>query len=293
MKKTFGKIIQKKNLSAKRRMEILMMVGALVGLFVGVPVTAHLIYKYGNVTSTGAWVTLGEEDFYGIYAGYEFVYGCDEQTNIVWSENLTDPHQVVLDYDLVPDVDIYSIHFVLKTRLNDIINNDTLKWEFSFQYDQSYVVSVHAYELDENGDPYWLDFEGPVLGSAELYTPDDEYEGNETFALTFDSLDLMVDSTSTGNGILMFSIVDLEYFDQGDIVGFDVRYERPNETMPGPSMIWQYGAGIMGIVLLGISVASTPWWNPVQKTNPGIVDRGISRAGSFVGRKKKRRGKKK
>lgn len=264
--------ISKGKLGQKRRTEIIMMVLAILGLFVAVPVITHLLVSYNSLRQQGEYTRLGEDNFQSIIATTGILFDEDtmeEQNYTVWGNDTT-PDTLIISTN-----DTYIISWVLNYKLDDLINNNTLKWKFSFNVTRTVRFTIHAVP-SVNGLPDWSSDDITTM----FPVPPERYliEENETVELTWTALDLTQWSVITDNGYVVVTIFPYDHDDTysiGDEQEFLFEMETPPLGTLKEITAWQWGAGIMGIILLLIALASTPYWNPADKSNPGYIDNKI------------------
>jgi len=273
----------KGEMGAKRRAEVMMMVMAVILILVIVPVVSAMIYRWNTIRPQGNWSRLTQDDYISIIASTEFYneYIMEEQNGIVWG-NESDRDLLVISTD-----DAAAISWVLDFRILDLYNNNTLQWRFAFNISFPVRLFIIAEELTEEGA---VDYAG---GGSYMFGGEAGYllEDNATVAVSWTALQLSTWNAETDNGILVVSIVPADYHDtwqSGDHVEWRFSHEKPPAGTLKEKTFWQYGAGIMGVVLLLVAFGSTPWWNPLQRTNPGWVDKQLGK----IGTKRKKGGKK-
>lgn len=282
--------LNKRNINPKRRQEILFMFAAVALILFVVPLASALIYRYDLVVPEGEWTKIGEEDVFGIWAGLEYASILYEQTGLLYTENATGPHYVVLDHY---GAQIYALHIVLDLRIDTLSTKGVRQWNITIYGPTEYHVYIELHPLfPGNTTIDWMGTETEGTWCMIYDTIGSSASDNETLELDMDSLDMVYWGVLSKNGILTISIVNEDYWGVGDSVGWDAYYLMPPDDIPTTHKIWRWGAGIMGGILCLIALASTPFWNPAQPGNPGPIDRTLSKTKGYVQRKNSDRAQK-
>jgi hypothetical protein len=272
-KKFLGRF-SKGEMGAKRRFEVILMVMAVILILVIVPVVSALIYRWNNIRPQGTWDRLTQGDYYSVITSTEFYneFTIEDQNGIVWG-NDTDRDLLVVSSD-----DAAVISFALDFRVLDLYDNNTLQWRFSFNITFPVRLFIMAEELTIDDQVDWTSEGSTMFGGETGYL----LEENGTVSVSWTALQLSTWNAETSNGIIVVSIVPDDYHDvwvSGDEVGFRFAHEKPPSGTVKEKTVWQWGAGLMGLVLLLVAFGSTPWWNPLKPKDPGWVDRQLKRIG--------------
>jgi len=262
--------LNKTQLSKKRKQDIFMMVGAIVILFVLVPLALHLITTWNDsMYSSGVSYTQMDEDYftnetvkYGsteeehrIFSDREYYTGTfHEETSIIWNED--DSNSIIIGNTL----DVSVISFITIWDISDLLNNNTLSFKITLNNSKITNFYMMAYPVAAN--QVILDSEI----SEQLYHK--TIENNRTFYFNLSTLDLYVDRINSDNGRIVFTITtdDITPLETADTLDFNYEYYKTTAPAIPTNTILKYGAGIIGIILIGIGFVSTPWWNPSDKS---------------------------
>lgn len=297
--KLFGKPKMKLGqYSKKRKQELLYMAMAVILIAVIVPVVSHFIVTWnGTIGSSSNWVFMGEndtipEDFWDHYTEEEtsdIMLISDNATEantrledqggfVVWGK---ENHSLIIGSDLT-DLTLSIITIVWDLNISDILENEWLRWNLSIGSDDAtWRAFIKAYDSDDV--PLDASF-GSILYDTGVRT------GNHTFYVNFTALELVTVQSDRGGDQRLVLIIrsQTDHFNTGDIVSFSMGHWTPSPLSLNSMDIWKYGALGMGIVLLLVALASTPWWNPADPGRNGWLDVQIDK----VKNRKKRKGKK-
>ena len=271
--------INKKSINKLRSKDLLLTILALVFLFVGIPAYVSLLNNWNtNIANPGDYQRMEEEDFINLTMEYEeiseehsiFTVTSDvtfqEQTSIVWSENSTSNHTMVIEGENNYD----SLLWITPWKISDLITNATN----SFHIKIKMPMVLNDYESFRI---YYMTETDNTIGISASGSMDKKYFDNTDqldYFVNRSTIDLMVDKAEFGNDRIIFLIIlDSDvYLEAGDIVEFDFYYYQPDSTQIDENQALQWGGAVAGVVCILIAVGSTSLWNPFDKKRPGWID---------------------
>lgn len=285
IRKTSGGLtltITKKSINKLRQKDFLLTILALAFLFFGIPAYVSLLNNWNtNIANPGDYQRMEQEDF-GNYTVYDpdteyegihsiFTWHNDliEQSSIVWSENTTTNHTMVVE----GENNQYGPWWVTPWRISDLITNGTLSFQIRLKLpsDPAGIVKFIIYYVDEIDNKIQLvnPTSSRTLCSKTLTKNSFDVYVNTT------TIDLMVDKAEMGNDRIIFFLSTDEFddvLDTGDILEFDFYYYQPDETQIDENKALKWGGGVAGFVCILIGIGSTSLWNPFDKKRPGWID---------------------
>jgi hypothetical protein len=259
-------------------------------VFGGVPVITYLITSWNGMLISGAvdYVPLGEDDFYNgtgknfnsdpintssIFLAENLAYGKWEYTDqwdlIVW--NQTDLNDMIISTG-ENEYYYHGLWFITNFTIEDLIEHSYYTWRFRLNVN---ITTLFQFVCIDKSD-------GPDINDySVLY--EKEISGSFNKTLTLDLLDLLTIKAEKGNCIIgmalrSWEIWDNDPFETGDLVqwSFEI-YDPVDAVYMDQSLVWQIWAGVGGVLMCYIALASSPLHQPFDKYHPGPFDRWISR----------------
>jgi hypothetical protein len=284
----------------KRARQIVYMILALGIFFAGVPYGLHLITAWNGIAPEGNYVKLKQADFtnhtlenwLGEDQGDHIIVtalsdgSLIEQDTILWDDNTTGNHSIVIS----GVGSHYGPYWITPWNIQDLITNQYLQFRIDIvlpKVAESTNTKLRMYYYDETDDVITITggAQGIEMGSKSLYG-----KSNGTFYFNTTTLDLMVDKAEYGNRRVAIFIdnMQVDTWDPADVIEFDFYYYKKSSAQSNDNLIMKIGAGVIGIVLILMGVASTSQWNPAPGSKPGRIDKWLS----SIGKRTKRRRRK-
>lgn len=276
-----------KKLGSKRRREILYMAGALLLIFIGLPFILSTLMNWNDFLPSSPWIEANETSFKvedydeGVYPGRIALVDtypastnyAKRQTDIIWNETGSDVLAIVqtgednsCEYEYLIFTLNYTINELLEAGLNNWYYNITMP-------NGTYTIMFAVWNAESIYNPTPDDIE-PVVSK--------KFTDNTTGYFNISSMDILMDKVKISATRIGFAIRTEEVgvgdpndlmLETGDIVFFDFQYRPPGANQVPEMTAMKYGALIIGIILILVGLGSTKWWNPIQKDNPGIIDK--------------------
>ncbi len=277
-----------KGLGKKRRMEILYMGGALILIFIGLPFILSTLMNWNNLLPSSPWIEANETSFKvedydeGVYPGRIALVDtyptsssnyAKRQTDILWNE--TGPDVVVITQTGEDNSCAYQyLIFTLNYTINELLEAGLNNWYYNITMPNgTYTIMFAVWNAQNIYNPT-PDIIEPVVSK--------DFTDNTTGYFNISSMDILMDKVKISATRIGFAVKS-EYIgvgdpndlmlNTGDIVEFDFQYMPPGSNQVTEMTAMKYGSLIIGICLILIGFGSTKWWNPLQKDNPGIIDK--------------------
>lgn len=288
-----------KKISKSQSTRIVAMVLSFGLVFGGVPVVTYLITSWNGMLVSGAveYVPLDQDGFYNktdmnfdsdpintssIFLaenleGGEWGFN-DQEDLIVWNE--TGLNDMVVSAS--GEAYFYnSLWWITNVTIEDLIENSWFTWRFRFNLN---MTTLFQFVCIDKSD-------GPDINDHEVLY-EKEISGSFNKTVNLDLLDLLTVKADKGNCFLgvalrSWELFDLDLFETGDIVQWSIEiYDPIDAVYLDQSFIWKIWAGVGGVLMCYIALASSPLHQPFDKYHPGPVDHWISKQ---VRKRKRRR----
>jgi hypothetical protein len=273
---------------------VLINILAVALLLVGVPLISHLLVKYSDLLEPGTYNGLGESDIpvsefryvsevidngegqvltLSVAPGLGYVWN---NCSVAWAENETSSNTAVIS----SSGDYSRVLIPLPLTLDGMIQGEITSLKYEFQgpttWDRDFGHSARLVFLNVQDDiiQYQVYEEGNIK-AIELDGPDN---GTSSGTWTTSVIDLMViESLSGGHYQAVLELSGQgdfgDSFEAGDTLEFYIEKYEPPENQIKSYTVWKIGAGIIGITFMILALGSTGLMNPLQKDNPGPIDR--------------------
>jgi hypothetical protein len=300
----WGEILKKGKRSSKFILSWVFSALAIVLVFVGVGILPGVVQSWNDGINGGNddWTVLGEDDYYNNTASatnltkFTLRMESPQWTNDVYVDQVSNTLLNTSEngYSIIianPEYTYYngitftyqSILFVTNYKISELINLEKYNWRLKVNSTWNCDISIFVTGAT---DGKYIDKQ------TSMWTKTAKSIDSE---VSLDLLDLLYAKTLNGNGYLGFAISKnieegqrpIEFF--VETFQFQFMYEDiDNILVINPMTTWKILAGVEAVIFFGMGLASSPFWNPTDKYNPGPVDKML---GGLMNRVTKKRRK--
>lgn len=288
-----------KTLSMKRKREITYMIGAVLLILIGIPLGIQLIQSFNDVNALGTFEIQNEEDFrlepFGQTQARIGLLEITGDGRVYTALNTTVygilEHTTALECSTSPTDQ--KIYWFLNYTAMDLLEGN----HFNIQYDMDVpdgdynvkLVVYHSWRMDywpEEGSEFRITEDYLTFNENRYIYSQDHSGDNLTGWINLTISDLLQVDVEHPNKYLAL-VVENENADweTGDIITWTVKVYDPSSEIVDTMTVLRYGALIMGVILIMVGFASTPWWNPTDPDRKGWFDRTLDKV---VNRRKKK-----